>query len=101
MRNAEMPEEFLQLGGTELAPMSTTTDLAVAMEYCASKNALILRLNTASFMERGADISFLSMYPGEKEALCPPLTYLRSVGMNKEIIGGLEVVVATVESVFM
>lgn len=41
------------------------------------------------------------MYPGEKEALCPPLTYLRSVGMNKEIIGGLEVVVATVESVFM
>ena len=32
--------------------MSTTTSLDVAMEYCASKNALILRLNTASFMER-------------------------------------------------
>ena len=32
MRNAEMPEEFLNLGGTELAPMSTTTDLAVALE---------------------------------------------------------------------
>ena len=53
MRNAEMPDEFLELGGTELAPMSTTTSLDVAMEYCASKNALILRLNTASFMERG------------------------------------------------
>ena len=53
MRNAEMPKEFLELGGTELAPMSTTTNLDVAMEYCASKNALILRLNTASFMERG------------------------------------------------
>jgi len=48
-----MPKEFLELGGTELAPMSTTTSLDVAMEYCASKNALILRLNTASFMERG------------------------------------------------
>ena len=54
MRNAEMPKEFLELGGTELAPMSTTTSLDVAMEYCASKNALILRLNTSSFMERGA-----------------------------------------------
>ena len=29
------------------------------MEYCASKNALILRLNTSSFMERGADASTL------------------------------------------
>lgn len=27
---------------------------------------------------RGADISFLSVYPGEKEALYPPLTYLVS-----------------------
>ena len=39
----------------------------VAMEYSSSKNALILRLNTSSFMERGADISFLSAFPTEKE----------------------------------
>ena len=58
MRNAEMPDEFLELGGTELAPMSTTTSLDVAMQYCASKDALILRLNTASFMERGAHMRF-------------------------------------------
>ena len=37
------------------------------MEYSSSKNALILRLNTSSFMERGADISFLSAFPTEKE----------------------------------
>jgi len=37
------------------------------MEYSASKDALILRLNTSSFMERGADISFLSAFPTEKE----------------------------------
>ena len=85
MRNAEMPKEFLELGGTELAPMSTTTSLDVAMEYCASKNALILRLNTSSFMERGADISFLSAFPTEKEVLYPPLTFLRATGQKQKI----------------
>ena len=29
----QVPEEFMRLGGTELAPMSTTTDLATAMTY--------------------------------------------------------------------
>ena len=42
------------------------------MEYSASKDALILRLNTSSFMERGADISFLSAFPTEKEVLYTP-----------------------------
>ena len=88
MRNAEMPDEFLKLGGTELAPMSTTTSLQVAMEYSASKNALILRLNTSSFMERGADISFLSAFPTEKEVLYPPLTFLRATGAKQTITVG-------------
>lgn len=88
MRNAEMPDEFLKLGGTELAPMSTTTSLQVAMEYSASKNALILRLNTSSFMERGADISFLSAFPGEKEILYPPLTFMRATGAKQVVTVG-------------
>jgi hypothetical protein len=32
-RAPQVPEEFMRLGGTELAPMSTTTDLATAMTY--------------------------------------------------------------------
>jgi len=88
MRNAEIPDEFLQLGGTELAPMSTTTSLQVAMEYCASKSALILRLNTSSFMERGADIGFLSAFPNEKEVLYPPLTFLRATGAKQTVTVG-------------
>ena len=88
MRNAEMPDEFLSLGGTELAPMSTTTSLKVAMEYCASKSALILRLNTSSFMERGADISFLSAFPTEKEVLYPPLTFMRATGAKQTVTVG-------------
>ena len=41
------------------------------------------------------------VYPGEKEALYPPLTYLRSVKTEKETLGGTEMLVATVEPVFM
>ena len=80
MRNAAVPEDFMQQGGTELAPMSTTADLAVAMEYSASKNPVLLRLATTSFMDRGADISFLSAFPSEKEVLYPPLTFLAPTG---------------------
>ena len=32
---------------------------------------------------------FAQVFPGEKEALYPPLTYLRSVGAKKETLGGL------------
>ena len=28
-------------------------------------------------MDRGADIAFLSAFPGEREVLFPPLTYLK------------------------
>ena len=68
--------------------MSTTSDLSVALEYSASKSALLLRLNTASFMERGADIGFLSAFPAEKEVLYPPLTFMRPTGSKQEIMVG-------------
>ena len=58
------------------------------MEYCASKSALILRLNTSSFMERGADISFLSAFPTEKEVLYPPLTFMRATGAKQTVTVG-------------
>lgn len=75
-----MPAEFLAQGGTELAPMSTTSDLKIAMTYSASPNAVLLRLRTKNFMTRGADISFLSAFPGESEVLFTPLTYLAPTG---------------------
>ena len=77
LRDSSVPASFLSLGGTELAPMSTTSELDVAMRYSASRNSVILRLCTDSFMDRGADISYLSAFPGEKEILFPPLTYLK------------------------
>jgi len=71
-----IPDEFMAKGGTELAPMSTTTDLQVALLYSASEHAVILRLRTRGFMDRGADIAFLSVFPAESEVIFPPLTYL-------------------------
>ena len=60
--------------------MSTTSDPEVALRYSASKNCVLLRLETKSFAERGADIAYLSAYPTEHEVLYPPLTFLRPTG---------------------
>ena len=56
IKGVKAPEEFLRKGGTELAPMSTTSSLKVAMEYSASENSLLLRLKTKNFMVRGNEI---------------------------------------------
>ena len=55
MRDMEVDAEFERQGGFELACMSTTTDLAVALRYSASQASLLLKLRTSSFMDRGAE----------------------------------------------
>tara|TARA_B110001452_G_scaffold206582_1_gene176682 strand:- start:136 stop:408 length:273 start_codon:yes stop_codon:yes gene_type:complete len=57
--------------------MSTTADLAIAVQYSLSESSLLFRIVTNSFMQRGADLQFLSAFPGEAEYLYPPLTFLR------------------------
>ena len=37
---------------------------------------MLLKLETTSFMQRGADLSFLSAFPAEAEILYPPLTFM-------------------------
>jgi len=37
MRNMAVPEEFMTKGGTELAPMSSTSDIVTAMQYSVSQ----------------------------------------------------------------
>ena len=80
LRNVAVPAEFMERGGSELGLMSTTSSLRVAMLYCASRACVLLRLCTTSFMERGADIAYLSTFPAEDEVLFPPLTYLQPTG---------------------
>jgi len=69
----------------EKAPMSTTANLAIAVQYALSKHALLFRITTTSFMQRGADLSFLSAFPAEVEYLYQPLTFLRPTGKVAEI----------------
>ena len=89
MRDEAVSESFTQRGGTELAPISTTTKLEVALKdgaaHAGGQCALLLKLRTESFMQRGADLDFLSCFPGEKEVLFPPLTYLKPTGKIEEL----------------
>ena len=87
MQGVRVTEQFMAGGdgGTELAPMSTTSSLKVAMQYSAASNALLLRLFTDNFMVRGPSVSFLSCFPSEDEFLFPPLTCQCCTGRTGQI----------------
>jgi hypothetical protein len=85
MRSMRVTEEFMLQGGTELAFMSTTTDLAVAVRYSLSRQSLIFKILVPSFMSRGADLAWLSAFPDEAEVLYPPLTYLKPTGRTDRV----------------
>ena len=59
------------------ACMSTTSDLSTVARYAKSHAPLLFRIRVDSPMELGADIHWLSLFPGEREVLYPPLTYLK------------------------
>jgi hypothetical protein len=88
LKNMSLPDGFLknQKGGTELAPMSTTMDLAVATRYACSADSLLLKISLDNFMQYGADLQWLSAFPGEAEVLYPPLTYLQPTNREPQVI---------------
>ena len=98
MKNLRVGAAWAKTGGTELAPMSTTTDLKVAVEYSMSESSLLFKIKTKSFMQRGADLEYLSAFPAEKELLYPPLTFLQPTGWSMEhSVGGVKFTVIEVE----
>ena len=69
-------DEFKRLGGTELAPMSTTLKRSVAERFArGDQGGLIFRYTTKAH-SKGVCIDFLSLYPKEVEYMYPPLTNL-------------------------
>ena len=84
MKNLRMLDEFMCDGGTELAPMSCTADLSVAVAYSLSPSSLLFKIHTKTFMQRGANLGFLSAFPGESERTYPPLTFLAPTGRTME-----------------
>jgi len=85
MRNVEIAHDsvFMQRGGTEMAFMSTTQDLKVAVRYCLSQQSLLFKIVSPNFMTMGADVQWLSAFPNEAEILYPPLTYLKPTGRRQ------------------
>merc|ERR1712007_101347 len=72
-------------GGTELAPMSTTTSFEVAAKYAKSSECLIMKVVLENIMQYGADIQWLSAFPEEAEVIYPPLTYLQPTGRTQRL----------------
>ena len=98
LRDAVVPEEFINGGGTENAPMSTTRSLQVAMRYSASAMPMLMRFKVGTFMQLGADLGFVSAFPDENEVLYPPLTYLQSVSTPAELrVGDVTFTIVDVE----
>ena len=85
----EVSQAFKEGGGSEFAPMSTTTEAAVAVGYAIRKGvengALLMRLKTSNNLQRGAELTWLSVFPGEKEVLYPSLTFIQATGREQEI----------------
>ena len=47
---------------------------------------MLLKLSVRNFAHCGANISFLSCFPGEVEYLYPPGTYLHPIAVSDEVI---------------
>jgi hypothetical protein len=82
----ELPDSFTIAdengckGWTEFGFMSTTADRAVAVHYSGVKDkkpqASIMEIRPNA-VDRGADISEFSQYPGEREFLFVPMSYVQ------------------------
>ena len=85
MRNLKPTGEFERNGGAECALMSTTSEATVALRYALSHKALLMKIVTSRGMHRGADLSWVSVFPNEREFCYPPLTYLNPTG-KREVV---------------
>jgi len=99
LKDKSITENFRVNGGCEIACMSTSSDLSVVSSYSASKCPLLFRIKIDSPMDRGADIKWLSCFPGEEEVLYPPMTYLQPM-FEQSIKGVTEGSVVTLKAFF-
>ena len=87
MKMLDVGDEFMdeRRGGTEVAPMSTTTELSTAIHYGLSPESLLFVLLVDNFMQMGADLQWVSCFPAEAEVVFPPLTYLQPTGRTQTV----------------
>ena len=82
-----VPSTFMENGGAEPAPMSTSRDMKVALNYgtdgSSMDGSVLFKIIVRNDLEMGADIQWLSAFPQEAEVLYPPLALL--IPSKKEI----------------
>ncbi|EOD40299.1 hypothetical protein EMIHUDRAFT_460356 [Emiliania huxleyi CCMP1516] len=90
MRNMQLSSDFIdnRTGGTELAPMSATTDMTVAARYGASSGTLLFKIRVDNSLVRGASLQWVSAFPREAEVLFPPLTYVQPTDKRQTLLVG-------------
>ena len=91
-----LPEQFWKgdesgvKGGVEFGFQSTTRERAQAVHYAKGGgwakdgDAMTIMEMQMGMIDRGADLSWLSQYPHEKEVLLPPLTGIEALGSEVE-----------------
>jgi len=92
----ELPDSFTTAdengckGYCEFGFMSTTADRKVAVQYSGVKDkkpqASIMEIRPNA-VDRGADVSDFSQYPGEKEFLFVPMSYVQGQGRCRVEVG--------------
>ena len=85
MRDLVAGDRFIKMGGTELAPMSTTRDISTAVSYAMSPESLIFRIVTRNNLQRGSDLQWVSAFAQEAEVMYAPLTFLQPTGRSQVV----------------
>ncbi|KAL3915538.1 MAG: hypothetical protein SGPRY_007183 [Prymnesium sp.] len=87
MRDLALAQDFMSdnRGGTEASPMSATYDIRIAAKYGLSRSTLLFKIKVTNILQFGADLQWLSAFPGEAEVCYPPLTYLQPTGQMQVV----------------
>jgi hypothetical protein len=91
-----VPNEMGVRGGIEYGFSSTTTDKAQAQAYASGHgggkhgDAMTIFEMQMGMVDRGADLTWLSQYPHEREVLLPPLTGIEA--LTSDVDGSMLVI---------
>jgi hypothetical protein len=78
VKQVTIDDKFKERGGTHFSPMSTTSDLDVALKYgTCHAGSVIFKIIADNTLKHGAGLQWLSAFASEKEELYPPLTFLQ------------------------
>ena len=99
MRDLNPSKYFMTHGGCEIAPMSTTSSLEIAVRYAMDTgggvvsdshllrpSALLFKFHIDHWAKMGADLSFLSAFPYEEEILYGPMTLIVPMNTSPRVL---------------